>query len=93
MELFNLEITRREKILNDKAEQLAKWEQEMADKVKECRKIEGLINLASVCHVKNYVFFENFGKTRNNNLKKLEKSFIDFKSKDSIEISGSKAFI
>ena len=43
MELFNLEITRREKILNDKAEHLAKWEQEMADKVKECRKIEGLI--------------------------------------------------
>ena len=43
MELFNLEITRREKILNDKAEQLAKWEQEMADKVKECRKIEGFL--------------------------------------------------
>ena len=60
MELFNLEITRREKILNDKAEQLAKWEQEMADKVKECRKIEGLI------------FFLIFKKFNNQGLKFLK---------------------
>ena len=43
MELFNLEITRREKIFTEKENQLAKWEQEMAEKVKECRKIEGLV--------------------------------------------------
>ena len=41
MEIFNLDITRREREFDDRTKILSNWEKEIGQKVKECKKIDG----------------------------------------------------